>query len=291
MKKKILSVMLAVVMVFAFAACGNGDKNSGSADSGTDKNSVNNTGVLRVGMECAYAPYNWTQADDSNGAVPIADSGEYAYGYDIMMAKKLADELGWKLEIHKMDFGSLPLAVQTGSIDCAIAGQSVTPERLQSVDFTEPYYYADVIGLVKKDSKFANAKSVSDLKGASATSQLNTIWYTVLDQIPDVNKQPAIDTVPNMTVALSSGSVDFLCCDRPTALAAVSANPSLKIIDFEGGTGFEVSESDINICISVKKGNNELKDSLNNILKTMTADDFNNMMNEAIKVQPLSVLQ
>ena len=289
MKKRVLSLMLATVMMFVFTACGGGNKDAGSANA--DKNSVNSTGVLRVGMECAYAPYNWTQSDNSNGAVPIADSGEYAYGYDIMMAKKLADELGWKLEIHKMDFGSLPLAVKTGSIDCAIAGQSITPERLQSVDFTEPYYYADVIGLVRKDSKFANVKSVSDLKGASATSQLNTIWYDVLDQIPDVKKQPAVDTVPNLTVALSSGSIDFVCCDRPTALAAVSANPSLKIIDFDGGTGFKVSDSDVNIGSSVRQGNIELTDTLNSVLKTMTADDFNAMMDEAIKVQPLSALQ
>ena len=292
MKKKVLAVLIVAVMAFAFAGCGNNDKKSGGgADVAADKNSVLQTGVLRVGMECAYAPYNWTQNDDTNGAVPIKDSKDYAYGYDVMMAKKLADELGWELEIYKMDFGSLPVAAQTGSIDCAIAGQSATPDRLEALSFTEPYYYADVVGLVRKDSKFADIKNLSDLKGASVTSQINTLWYNVLDQIKDAKKQPAIDTVPNMTVALSSGSVDFLCCDMPTALSATASNPDLKIIDFKDGTGFEVSESDINICISTMKGNTELIDKLNSVLKTMTKDDYSKMMDEAIKVQPLSTLQ
>ena len=65
--------------------------------------------VLKVAMECAYAPYNWTQPDDSNGAVPINDSNEYAYGYDVMMAKKICDELGYDLQIVRLDWDSLIL--------------------------------------------------------------------------------------------------------------------------------------------------------------------------------------
>ena len=68
--------------------------------------------VLKVAMECAYAPYNWTQPDDSNGAVPINDSNEYAYGYDVMMAKKICDELGYDLQIVRLDWDSLIPAVR-----------------------------------------------------------------------------------------------------------------------------------------------------------------------------------
>ena len=82
--------------------------------------------VLKVAMECAYAPYNWTQPDDSNGAVPINDSNEYAYGYDVMMAKKICDELGYDLQIVRLDWDSLIPAVSTGQVDCVIAGQSIT---------------------------------------------------------------------------------------------------------------------------------------------------------------------
>ena len=99
------------------------------------------TKTLRVAMECGYAPYNWTQPTDANGAVKIADSTEYAYGYDVMMAKHICEELGWELEIVKLDWDSLVPAVISGTVDCVIAGQSITSERLQVVDFTEPYYY------------------------------------------------------------------------------------------------------------------------------------------------------
>ena len=96
--------------------------------------------TLRVAMECAYAPYNWTQPDDSNGAVPIAESNEYAYGYDVMMAKKISEELGYDLEIVRLDWDSLIPAIQADKVDCVIAGQSITSERLEAVDFSEPYY-------------------------------------------------------------------------------------------------------------------------------------------------------
>ena len=119
--------------------------------------------TLKVAMECSYAPYNWTQPDDSNGAVPISGSSDYAYGYDVMMAKKICDELGYDLEIVKLDWDSLVPAVQSGKVDCVIAGQSITSERQQMVDFTEPYYYASIITLVKSDGDYADAKSVADL--------------------------------------------------------------------------------------------------------------------------------
>ena len=160
--------------------------------------------TLKVAMECSYAPYNWTQPDDSNGAVPISGSSDYAYGYDVMMAKKICDELGYDLEIVKLDWDSLVPAVQSGKVDCVIAGQSITSERQQMVDFTEPYYYASIITLVKSDGDF------------------------------------------------------------------------------------EVSDEDINIGISVQKGNTELLDALNSVLDKMTEDDYKEMMDEAISVQPLS---
>ena len=246
--------------------------------------------VLKVAMECAYAPYNWTQPDDSNGAVPINDSNEYAYGYDVMMAKKICDELGYDLQIVRLDWDSLIPAVSTGQVDCVIAGQSITTERLQAVDFTEPYYYATIVTLVKNGSKYADAKSVADLAGATCTSQQSTIWYdTCLPQIENANILPAQETAPAMLVALNSGACDIVVTDHPTGQAALTAYPDLVMLDFGGGDGdFQVSDEDINIGISMKKGNTALKDAINKVLATMTTDDYNTMMDEAISVQPLS---
>ena len=292
--KKLLALMLAAVMCFGLAACSSSDGEENSGETTETEGTETSEGegeekpVLRVGMECAYAPYNWTQADDSNGAVPIQDSSDYAYGYDVMMAKYLAEQMGCDLEIYKVAWDSLPVAVQSGKIDCAIAGQSITSERMESVDFTTPYYYATVVGLTRDDTEYKDATSVADLTGAKVTSQLNTIWYDVLSQIPEADIQPAMETAPDMLVALVSGKVAAIVTDRPTAMAAQIAYPNLVMLEFEGEDGFEVSEEDINIGISVQKGNTELLDKLNEALATLTEDDFNTMMDEAIAKQPLA---
>lgn len=246
--------------------------------------------VLKVAMECGYAPYNWTQPDDSNGAVPISGGSDYAYGYDVMMAKHIAQELGYELEIVKLDWDSLVPAVQSGKVDCVIAGQSITSERQQMVDFSEPYYYASIITLVKADGDYAEAASVEDLKGVVCTSQQNTIWYdSCLPQIPDAEILPAQESAPAMLVALESGKCDAVVTDMPTGMAACVAYPDLKLLDFTGTDGeFQVSEEEINIGISLQKGNDELKDAINSVLEKMTEEDYTKMMDEAISVQPLS---
>ena len=224
--------VMAASMIFA-AGCG-GDKAS-------DKK------VLKVGMECAYAPYNWSQNSADGGAVKIAGSNEYAYGYDVMMAKKLADSMGAELEIQKIEWDGLAPAVVSGKIDAAIAGMSITSERKQSVDFTKPYYYANVVALVRKDTPQAKATSVEELRGATATSQLNTIWYDQIDQVPEVNKLPAIDNVPGMIVALTSGKCNLIVTDIPTAKAAAFANPELTVLQFPEDKGFKTSKEDVEI--------------------------------------------
>ena len=160
--KRFVVLMLALSLVLALSACGSTSESNASASpdasaSTAAADSVLTTGILRVGMECAYAPYNWTQSDDSNGAVPIYESNEYANGYDVMMAKKICEANGWTLEVHKMDWDSIPMAVQSGAIDCGICGQSITPEREETMDFSEPYYYASIVTLTKKDSSYASA--------------------------------------------------------------------------------------------------------------------------------------
>lgn len=279
--KKLIAVMLALVMCLSLAACGSSEEPA--VASGVED------GVLTVGMECAYAPYNWAQPDDANGAVPISNvDGSYANGYDVMMAKKLCEANGWELEIKMMDWDSLVPAVMTGDIDCAIAGQSMTAERMKQVDFAGPYLYASIVCVTKQDSPLASATSKSQLSGA-CTSQRGTVWYdTCLPQIPDASVQAAQDTAPAMLMALETGAVDFICTDMPTAQGAVVAYPDLVILNFTGSDdNFEVSDEEINIGISIMKGNTVLKEAMDSILSGMTADDFNALMAEAVAVQPI----
>ena len=285
--KNTAALALSAVLAFGLTACGSAA--SPAVDSTVPDGDGDPT-TLTVAMECAYAPYNWTQNDDTNGAVQIRDSGDYAYGYDVIMAKKIGEALGQNVQIVKLDWDSLIPAVTSGDVDCVIAGQSITAERAEQVDFSDPYYYASIVTLVKKDSKYADAKSVADLDGATATSQLGTIWYdNCLPQIPNGNILAAQETAPAMLVALNSGACDVVVTDRPTAQAALVAYPDFTLLDFGGGENdFQVSQEDINIGISMKKGNTALRDAINEVLSGMTADDYNDLMDEAIAAQPLS---
>ena len=200
----------------------------------TDEPSGVEDGVLTVAMECNYAPYNWSQGDDSNGAVPIRDSREYANGYDVMMAKKLCEANGWQLEIVRLDWDSLVPAVQAGVVDAVIAGQSMTASRAEMVDFAGPYLYASIVCLAKQGTPQAAAKGISELSGR-CTSQMGTIWYdTCLPQIPGAKIQPFAESAPTMLMALEAGMVDFICTDMPTAQGALLAYPDLVLLDFSG---------------------------------------------------------
>ena len=290
--KKIFALMMALVMVMSFAGCVSTGTNdtTGSAAAFTGVED----GVLTVGMECAYAPYNWTQMDDSNGAVAISNvPGAYANGYDVMIAKKICEANGWKLEIVSSAWDSLCPAVQSKTMDANIAGQSMTADRMKEVDMAGPYYYATIVCVTTKDSKFANATSIADLAGGKCTSQSGTIWYdSCLSQIEGAELLAPAETAPNMIMQLETGTVDFICTDLPTAMGAVAKNENLVILNFSGTDGdFQfASETEraenVNIGISVLKGNDTLKNAIDGVLSKMTEADFNNLMDQAIAVQP-----
>ena len=206
-----------------------------------------------------------------------------------MIGQKICEANGWQLEVIQSDWASLVPGVQSRTYDAVIAGQSMTPERSEQVDFAGPYLYATIVCLTRADSSFASAKGINDLAGGSCTSQSATIWYdTMLPQIPDAKIQPAAESAPAMLMALETGTVDFVCTDMPTALGAVRAYPDLVLLDFSGSDNdFAADDGDINIGVSVFKGNTVLLDAINSVLSPMTADDFNAMMADAIKVQPL----
>ena len=309
--KKLIALLLSLTMVVSMTACGSSEGSAAAsskaaseqqsttaaetAASGAESAAIPGLedGVFTVAMECAYAPYTWSQTDDSNGAVPIKDSNEYANGYDIKIAKKICEANGWQLEVIRSDWDSLVPAVQTGTIDAAIAGQSMTAERAEQVDFAGPYFYATIVCVTKSDSKYADAKSIADLAGGSCTAQIATIWYDkCLPQIENANILTASETAPAMLMALESNQVDYICTDMPTAQGAVAAYPDMKILDFSGTDGdFQFTDEEraenVNIGISVKKGNTALVDAINGALEGMTADDFNDIMAEAIAIQPV----
>lgn len=299
--RKITCLVLSLVLALSLAACGSGSTTSTTAAADAAETAAASAstgvedGVLTIAMECAYAPYNWMQGDDSNGAVPISNvPGSYANGYDVMIGKKIAEANGWELEVIQADWDSLVPGVQTGIYDAVIAGQSMTAERSEQVDFAGPYFYASIVCVTKKDSPYATATSIADLAGGKCTAQIATIWYDqCLPQIDGALVQTAAETAPAMLMALETGSVDFICTDMPTAQGAVAAYPDMTILDFSGTDGDfqfsdEVRAENVNIGVSVKKGNTGLKNMIDSVLSTMTADDMNALMEQAIAIQPLS---
>ena len=321
MRRRILATVLAALMALSLAACGSttsnnggnsGDAgNAGGADTGEtgadsvippveDLTDVDTStipgledGVLTVGMECAYAPYNWMQMDDSNGAVPISNvSGSYANGYDVMMAQRICDAYGWELEIVSSDWDGLTAAIQSGTMDANIAGQSMTADRLEEVDMAGPYFYATIVCVTTKDSANAEAASIQDLSG-KCTAQTGTIWYdSCLPQIEGAEILPPAETAPAMIMQLQTGTVDFICTDMPTAMGAVAKDDDLVILNFSGTDGdFQFADEaeraeNVNIGISVEKGNTELAEAMDVVLSAMNEEQFNALMDQAIAIQP-----
>jgi len=285
MKKRTVSILLCVILVVSLLAGCGAVKSSAKEEKK----------VLRVGMECAYAPFNWTQSSEevSNGdkAVPIYGSEDYAYGYDVMLAQKLADELGWELEIHKVEWSSIVLGMNSGDYDVIIAGMGYTEERDNSVDFTDPYYIRNNVLIVNREGAYADAKTLADFTGASATTQIGTIWEQYVPQIPDVNQLTYYETTSEIVMAVSMGAADCGVLDEPTAMSASIANPDINYVKLDDSDGFIVPEGQsLNVCVAVKEGNSELQKSLDDALDAIEWDEAKmaDLMNLAVELQPLS---
>jgi len=269
MKKKISILMvLTLSIVMLLTACGSKDATQGT---------------FKVGMEAGYAPFNWTQKDNSNGAVQIEGTSEYAGGYDVEIAKKIAASMNKKLVIVKTEWDGLVPALTSGKIDAIIAGMSPTAERKKTIDFSANYYKSDLVMVVKKGGKYENAKSIQDFKGAKITAQLNTFHYTVIDQIIGVNKQTAMDNFPAMRVALESGIIDGYVSERPEGVSASTANKNFAMVEFT--TKFATSDDDTAIAVGVAKGST-LTTKINEVLSGVSEADRKAIMDTAIKNQP-----
>lgn len=279
MKRK-LSVIAMVLSVFILlTACGS-NNNAG------DAKSPNNTKeTFRVGLEAGYAPFNWTQIDDSNGGVPIDESSEFAGGYDVEIAKKIAEGLGKELVIVKTEWDGLVPALTSGKIDAIIAGMSPTAKRKETIDFSDNYYKSDLVMVVNKDGAYENATSIQDFSGAKITAQLNTFHYTVIDQIEGVVKEQAMDNFPAMRVALESGIIDGYVSEHPEGVSAQTANEHFKMVEFQDK--FQTSDEDTAVAVGLVKGS-KLTEKINEILAGISEEERKTIMDNAIKNQPAS---
>jgi putative lysine transport system substrate-binding protein len=272
MKKKFWLIVMAALTAVVLAACG-----------GEKENTVATKGTLTVGLEAAYPPFNWSQTTDANGAVKLDGSNEYVAGYDVEIAKKVADELGLELKIKKIEWDGLPPALETNVIDAIIAGMSPTAERKKTFDFTANYYTSKFVIVTKADGKYANATSLADFDGAHITAQLNTTNYDVIEQIPNVKQHAGMDSFPAMRVAVETGVVDGYIAELPEAQSAAAANKNLVFVDV--ATEFETAEEDVAVAIGVRK-QFDLTDKISEIIKGISEEERANLMEQAIQNQP-----
>ena len=277
MKKKLtLLITASLSVVMLLTGCG-------SSSTSKEATASAKGGTFKVGLEAGYAPFNWTQMDASNGGVKIEGSSEYAGGYDVEIAKKIAKDLGKELVIVKTEWDGLVPALNSGKIDAIIAGMSPTAKRKEVIDFTNNYYKSNLVMVVKKGGKYDGATSIKDFKGAKITAQLNTFHYSVIDQIESVAKQPAMDNFPAMRVALESGMIDGYVSERPEGVSSEAANKNFKMIEFKNG--FTTSEEDTSIAVGVAKGS-DLTEKINKTLAGISEAERKNIMDAAIKNQP-----
>lgn len=271
----IVSVMLVSLLlvgaVFCFTGCQNKKDDS----------------KLYVGMECGYAPFNYTQTDASNGAVKISNADGYANGYDVMIAKKIAEALGKELVIVKYKFEALIPAVNAKSLDMIIAGMSPTADRKEAIDFSDAYYTSQLVIVVRKaeyKGKYANATKLADFKGAEIAAQIGTFHndalqaqakkYGILPQTP-------MSDFPALINALKTGAIDGYVAEEPGAKADCAANEELTYIPLKNNdTGFEASPADVQIAIGLIK-NSSIKDQINAALKKISAEERVKMMGDA----------
>ncbi|MDO4666815.1 MAG: ABC transporter substrate-binding protein/permease [Streptococcus sp.] len=267
MKKYFLTLVTFVLICFASTSIIHADDN-----------------YLRIGMEAAYAPFNWTQDDNSNGAVKIDGTNQYANGYDVQIAKKIAKGLGKEPLIVKTSWNGLIPALTSGKIDLIIAGMSPTDERKKEIAFSASYYTSEPVVLVQKDGKYSNAKTLEDFKDAKITSQQGVYLYDLISQLPGAKKETAMGDFSQMRQALESGVIDGYISERPEALTAEDANSKFKMIQFK--KGFEVSKDDASIAIGLRKDDNRIE-QINQTISTISAEQQMTLMDEMIKKQPV----
>ena len=277
--RSILSLTLGLSLL---AGCGSSSSAAATAAASSASATDSSRKTLRVGMECNYAPFNWTTTESAGTAQPISDV-DYCDGYDVVIAEKVAEANDMDVQIVKLDWDNLILSLQNNEIDAVIAGMTDTPEREQEVDFTSPYYESEEVMIVKADSDYVNATSIQDFAGATIQGQMNTVYDEVIDQINNVVHQPAAETFPAAIQALESGVVDGVVSELPVANGVVAANPDLAIVRFAEGQGFD---ADTTVSIAVRKGDDELKNQLETALASISTDERNQLMEDAVERQP-----
>ncbi|WP_317416210.1 transporter substrate-binding domain-containing protein [Thermophilibacter provencensis] len=288
---KLSSLVAGMGGVMVLSGCGPAAQDSTTddnadepaADAATDEATLGDGKTLRVGMEAAYAPYNWQVSEESEYTIPIENvSGAYADGYDVQVAKMIAEALGMEPVAVKLDFAGLIDALNNGQIDIVCAGMSVDPDRAQSADFSDSYIDDDIVMITTQDSPYAGATTFADLAGASVMGQAATMYDTVIDQIPDINHMTPGETVPIVVESLASGTSDVITYSMLSVPKLLETYPNFVELEMEDK--FEGSVMPDNAAIA--KGQETVLEQINEVINAIPEDERQQMWNDCMDRQP-----
>lgn len=265
------------MLSFVISGCGS------KGDKGVSQNTGKET--FTVGMECAYAPFNWQTSKQTQTSVALQGGAGYCDGYDVMIARRIAKELGREIVVKKIAWEGLQPALNAGEVDAIIAGMTKNSEREKGMDFTTAYYKSNMVMLVRKDTPEAQFKDIQQFTGKKVLGQLSTNYDTVIKQIKGVIHVTPKKTYPEMIVALQKKEVDAITAETPVGMGVVAQNKDLVMVTFDQDKGFDVDPS---VSVAMKKGskNGELFKKVQKILDGITAQEQAELMEKAVGMQP-----
>lgn len=274
--KRIATFLVLLVFLLGLAACS--ERGQFDLDQETE---------IIVGLEAAYAPFNWSTPVSGRYALPLyGQPGVYVDGFDVVMASLIAEALGLNLVIKAVDWDGLIPALLAGDIDLIIAGMSPTAERAQTVAFSNEYFRSEQVMVVNANGAYQNATSLSSFTGARVVAQLGTLQDDLIAQIPGVNRLEPLDSYGLLGTAVATNAADAFIAELPVAQGMVAANSNLKIIQFSGTNGFTVSDEDVIVSVALRQEDVNLLAAVNVALAGISTAQRNQFMAEALLRQP-----
>jgi len=268
--RSIFSLFVLFALGFVLASCESAEDN-----------------VLVVGLEAAYAPFNWSTPTENAFTVELeGQPNVFVDGFDVVMATEIASEIGYTLVIKAIDWDGLIPALLAGEIDVIIAGMSPTSERAQTIAFSDPYFQSEQVLVVRQNGSFTNATSLTDFANARLGAQLETIQADLIDQITNATSV-ILNSYADLVTGLVSGTMDAFIAELPVALGAVASNPDdLAIVQFTGNNGFTVSAEDVTVSVGLRQEDTALLALINAALSTIDTATRNAYMEAALSRQP-----
>jgi ABC-type amino acid transport substrate-binding protein len=244
-------------------------------------------GVITVGMECGYAPFNWTTDVETDTTVAIADSSFLCDGFDVRVSSYLAEELGYDLQIRKIEWDGLIPALTSGNIDAIIGGMTDTPSRRETIAFSSPYFETRSVMIVLPGSTYASALTVDDFAGANVVGQAGTLQDDIIAGYAETNgwiHGTAYPTYPDALTALLSGAsgIDAILAEEPFAQQMLAQYPNdLELISLEREDGALDDDFLITVSVGLRQEDTTLLDEIETALATLSQATRLQWMNEA----------